>query len=411
MPYKQSFTVIVFIFVMLTCPAFAGGPILGARSTGMGTAFTAVADDPSTISVNPAGLTQLTGTEIYGGTTFIIPFTEYTNQAGQSEETKSQVFFPPHMYVVSDMKTENLRFGLGIFSLYGIGGRKWDENGLTRYSSTESFIATLSINPTIAWRVWRTLSIGAGVDYMLSQTRSKRMMDQSLFGARDGEMTLKGTGDGWGYNLGILFTPAEQWSFGVAYRSKIKVTHKEELELKHIAPQLQPLFGGASFKTDAETPMTFPEIVSLGVAYRPAKDWTLGLDLEWFGWSSFKNAKLNLDHEVPEANFTDSSAPLDWKDIWTIKAGTEYRMNEKVSLRAGYAYIKTQVPDHTLDASAPESDQHNFSVGFGYHMKTMVMDFFYMVGFFEDRKVKNNILSGTYENFNHYFGFSIGKRF
>jgi long-chain fatty acid transport protein len=86
-------------------------------------------------------------------------------------------------------------------------------------------------------------------------------------------------------------------------------------------------------------------------------------------------------------------------------------MNEKISIRAGYAYIETQVPEHTLDASAPDSNQHNFSVGFGYRIKTMVMDFFYMAGFFEDRKVKNTVLSGTYENFNHYFGFSIGKKF
>ena len=411
MLYKQSFTVIVLIFVMLTCPAFAGGPILGARSTGMGTAFTAVADDPSTISVNPAGLTQLTGTEIYGGTTFIIPSTEYTSPTGPTEETKFQIFFPPHMYIVSDLKKENLRFGLGIFSLYGIGGRKWDEDGLTRYSSTESFIATLSFNPTIAWKISPAISVGAGVDYMLSRTNSKRMHDQSLLGARDGEMKLEGMGDGWGYNFGILFIPDEKWSLGFAYRSKIRVTHEGDLELKHIAPALQPLFGGSSFKTDAEMPVTFPDIVSLGIAYRPTKDWIIGFDLEWFGWSSFKNAKLNLDHEVPEANLTDSSAPLDWKDIWTIKAGAEYIMNEKLSLRAGYAYVKTQVPDHTLDASAPESDQHNFSVGFGYHMKTIVMDFFYMAGFFEDRKVNNNILSGTYENFNHYFGFSVGKKF
>jgi long-chain fatty acid transport protein len=408
---KTTFLSAIIILLFSPHLSFAGGPILGARSSGMGTAFTAVADDPSTISVNPAGLTQLTGTEIYGGTTFIIPSTEYTSPTGQTEETKFQIFFPPHIYAVSDMKTENFRFGLGIFSLYGIGGRKWDENGLTRYSSTESFIATLSINPTIAWRVWPTLSIGAGMDYLLLQTRSKRKMDQSLFGDRDGEMTLKGTGDGWGYNLGILFTPTEQWSLGFAYRSKIKVTPKGDLKLEHIVPPLQPLFGGSSFKTDAETPMTLPDIVSLGIAYRPTKDWTLGLDLEWFGWSSFKNAKLDLDHEVPAANFTDSSAPLEWKDVWTVKAGAEYKMNEKLSLRAGYAYINTQIPDQTLDASSPDGNQHNFSVGFGYKMKTVVMDFFYMAGFFEDRKVKNNILSGTYENLNHYFGFSVGKKF
>jgi len=404
--------IVILINLSLCLPsASAGGPILGARSTGMGTAFTAVADDPSTIAVNPAGLTQLTGTEVYGGSTFIIPSTEYTSPSGRTEETEFQIFFPPHIYVVSDLKKDKLRFGFGIFSLYGIGGRKWDEDGLTRYSSTESFIATLSFNPVVAWKISPVLSVGAGVNYMLSRTNSKKMVDQSLLGARDGKMELEGIGDGWGYNFGILLTPDEHWSLGFAYRSKIRVTHEGDLEVKHIAPALQPMFGGSSFKTDAETPATFPDIVSFGIAYRPTKDWTLGLDFEWFGWSSFQDAELKIDDEVPEANFTDTSAPLDWKDIWTIKAGAEYKMNEKIALRAGYAYIETQIPEHTLDATAPDGNQHNFSLGLGYRMNTVVMDFFYMAGFFEDRKVRNNLLSGTYENFNHYFGFSVGKKF
>jgi long-chain fatty acid transport protein len=407
-----GFIVILLTLFLLPLPeSFAGGPILGARSTGMGTAFTAVADDPSTIAVNPAGLTQLKGTEVYGGTTFIIPSTEYTSQTGRTEETEFQIFFPPHIYAVSDLKKDTFRFGLGIFSLYGIGGRKWDEDGLTRYSSTESFIATLSLNPAIAWRISPVLSIGAGVNYMLSRTNSKRMVDQSLLGAGDGEIEVEGMGDGWGYNFGILLTPDEKWSLGFAYRSKIRVTHEGDLDLKHIAPALQPVFGGSRFKTDAEMPVTFPEIVSFGIAYKPTKDWIIGFDLEWFGWSSFKNAKLDMDNEIPEANFTDSTALLDWKDILTVKAGAEYKMNEKLALRAGYAYIETQIPDHTLDASAPDGNQHNFSLGVGYRMDTIVLDFFYMAGFFEDRKVKNTILSGEYENFNHYFGFSVGKKF
>jgi long-chain fatty acid transport protein len=408
---KRHFVLLVLYLIFFAPSAFAGGPILGARATGMGTAFTAVADDPSTISVNPAGLTQMRGTEIYGGVTFVIPYTQYTNPVGQTEETEFQVFFPPHIYAVSDLKTENFRFGLGIFSLYGIGGRKWENDGLTRYSSTESFIATISLNPTVAWQILPTVSIGAGVNYMLSKMESKRMVDQSVLGFRDGEMTLEGMGDGWGYNAGILFTPHKNWSLGLAYRSRIKVNHEGEIEFKNIAPPLQPIFGGSSFKTDSETPATFPEIVSFGIAYRPAKDWTLSFDLEWFGWSSFKEAELKIEDEIPEANFTDSSAPLDWKDVWTVKAGGEYQMTEMLSLRAGYAYIQTQVPEHTLDAYTPDSNQHNFSLGLGYRLNSLILDFFYMAGFFEDRNVNNAVFSGTFENFVHYTGFSIGKKF
>ena len=57
----------VFLIVMLTAStALAAGfrlPEAGVKAMGMGFAFTAQADDPSAIYFNPAGLTQLEGTE------------------------------------------------------------------------------------------------------------------------------------------------------------------------------------------------------------------------------------------------------------------------------------------------------------------------------------------------------------
>jgi long-chain fatty acid transport protein len=402
---------ILFPFFLTPANSFASNPVEGAKAAGMGTAFVAVADDPSAIAHNPAGLVQLKGTNIYGGTTFVIPSTTYTSPSGQSEDTEFQVFFPPHIYFSSDFGMKDMRFGVGIYSPFGIGGAKWSKEGLTRYNSTESMIATLAINPSFAYQVLPSLSIGIGLNYMVSRTQAKRMVDQSVFGADDGEIILKGIGDGWGYNFGLFFTPHERLSIGFAYRSRIKVTHNGDIEFKHIAPALQASFGGSDFETDMHTSSTFPEDISFGIAYRPSEKLTFAFDAEWEGWSSFKSAELDLEDEVPSANFTDSSAPLDWKDAWLIKFGAEYRLNESLALRGGYVYVETYVPDHTLDAANPSAVQHNFAIGLGYKVKKLVIDFFYNAGFHEDRNVKNEILSGKYENFIHSFGFSIGKKF
>lgn len=408
----QLFFVTIFLLlVLLPAISLAGTMVHGAKAAGMGTAFTAIADDPSAITNNPAGLTQLTGTNIYGGATFVFPSTTYQNPSGQSEDTEFQVFFPPNLYLSSDLNTKDIRLGIGIYAPFGIGGRKWSKDGLTRFSSTKSLIATLSINPTIAYQVLPSLSIGFGLDYMLARHEAERMIDQSLFGARDGEFNLKADGDGWGYNIGILFTPDKRVSLGLAYRSRIKVDFKGDAELKNIAPPLQPLFGGSDFRTDMRTESTFPQIVSFGIAYRPTEKWTIGCDVEWVQWSSFHRSDLDLQDEVPQAGFTDSSKLLDWKDVWDVKVGAEYEVNERLALRAGYAYSESMVPDHTLDASNPDSKQHYVSVGFGYRVKKLVIDFFYMAGFYEDRKVRNNILSGIYDNFYHYVGLDIGKKF
>ncbi|MBI5641398.1 MAG: outer membrane protein transport protein [Nitrospirae bacterium] len=409
----MRFLVVLVAIICFFVPsqAYPGGPVHGAKGSAMGTAFVAVADDLSALAYNPAGLTQRRGTNIYGGTTFVIPSTSYKGPSGGEEETDFQIFFPPHLYAASDFGTRDFRFGLGVFSPFGIGGRKWDEKGLTRYLSTGDMFATLWINPTVAYQISPALSVGAGLEYMLSRHTAKRMINQAALGHSDGEMELKAFGDGWGYNLGLLLTPHEKVSVGLAYRSRIKVKHAGDMRLQNIAPALQPLFGGSEFITDVSAPATFPDILSLGVAYRPEKELTLSFDLEQVRWSSFKTAELNLDNEVPQAGITSASAPLDWKDVWTVKFGAEYMLTEKLAIRGGYAYVPTPVPSHTIEPGNPDATQHNFSLGAGYKKDKLTFDFFYMAGFYQNRTTENAILTGRYENFVHYTGISLGYGF
>jgi long-chain fatty acid transport protein len=408
---KRLMPALLFLTLILPGTALGGTPVDGSKAAGMGTAFVAVADDPSAIAYNPAGLTQLNGTNIYGGGTIVIPSTTYESPSGQSENTESQVFFPPHFYACSNLGTTDFQFGIGLFSPFGIGGRKWSEDGLTRYVSLENNVLTLSANPTVAYRISPRLSVALGVNYTISRIEAERKIDQSAVGGSDGESVLKEDGGGWSYNFGVLFKPDERWSLGLAYRSKIEIDYSGHLEIKNIAPALQPLFGGSYFETGVHTSSDFPQVVSLGAAFRPSKKWTISLDAEWFGWSSFKESTLRVEHKVPEAGITDNTAPLNWKDVWTIKLGAEYKITEKFSLRGGYAYIQSPVPDLTLDPSNPDSTQHYFSIGLGYKTGKYILDFFYMAGFLEDREVQNPILTGKYENFVHQLGFSLGRSF
>jgi long-chain fatty acid transport protein len=404
-------TVIALIILLLPSFSAAGGPVHGSKAVGMGTAFVAVADDPSAILHNPAGLTQLKGTMIYGGNAFVIPSTSFTSTTGDTEGTDFQVFFPPHLYITSDFGMEKAVFGLGVYAPFGIGGRKWSDTGLTRYISVEGFTGTVSLNPTIAVEISPGLSVAAGIDYMGALSKAEVMLNQSSLGHSDARQEMEALGFGWGYNLGLLYFLNEKVSLGFAYRSEIKVDQSGDTTINNIAPALQPLFGGSSFETDLDTTSVFPRIISFGMAYRPSESLTVAIDAEWVGWSSFDETVFDYENEVPAAMFTDRTIPLDWNDSWIIKAGTDYRINEKYSLRAGYAFVETPVPDSTLTPGNPDSDQHNFSIGFGYSKESWTYDLFYNAAFYEDRSVNNSIFSGKYENFAHYTGFSVGKRF
>ncbi len=371
----------------------------------------AVSDDPSAIAHNPAGLTSLKGTNFYNGICAVALSSKYTSLNGHSEETFPQVFFPPNAFLTSDFGFNSVVFGLGIYSPFGIGGRKWSNTGLTRFASTESLISTAVINPTFAWRVLPQLSLGMGLDVLYSSNSADSMVDQSLLAAAPARVSFKGAGLGVGYNLGLLLFPEEKLSFAFAYRSAISVKHEGTLALGGIAPPLQPLFGGGVFRTDANIVMTFPHKFSWGLAYRPTPKVTLALDLEWFWWSSFKRPTLDLKNEIPAAKLTDSTIAFDWKNSLLLTVGGDYKISDRFSLRGGYVFQQTPVPESTLSPGNPDSDQHYLSVGFGYRPGKWVIDGFYAIGFFLDRKVQNPILTGTYHSLSQLGGLSLGYRF
>lgn len=402
--------IIICCLPLLTDKASAGGPVHGARAAGMGTAYIGVAEGPSAIAHNPAGLTQGKGTRFYNGVVALTIDSRYEDHSGNTEETEKQFFFPPHLYIASDFGTEKFDFGIGLHSIYGIGGRKWDRGGLTRYQSTEANIATFTFNPTVAWEAAPWLSIGVGADFMYVRNDAEKMVDQSASGAGDGRMTLEAEGFGVGFNVGFLMRISESVRLGIQYRSETDVNLEGELEIRGIAPALQPLFGGSSFKTDVESSSTFPEIYGVGIAYQKEK-LTVAVDVEVVRWSSFDREDIDLDREVPAAGVTDSKQVFDWKDAWQYKAGIEYRATDRLALRTGYAFIESPVPEKTLDPGNPDADQHNISIGGGYAFAPWTVDVFYQIALFESRHVDNAILSGDYETVIQYSGLSVGYQF
>ncbi len=401
---------LAFFLLVTAGTAFAGGPVHGAKAAGMGTAFVGLADDPSAILFNPGGLTQSKGTNVYAGVSAVIPSTRYADASGDSTRTESRVFYPPHLYASSDFGTRDFVFGLGLYSPFGIGGRTWDPTGPTRYVSVQNDITTFSVNPTIAWRAFPALSLAFGVDYMRSDIKMKRKIDQSMVGAGDATNELEADGDGWGYNLGVLIQ-GDQTRIGLAYRSAITINYRGDMSIDGIAPALQPLFGSSSYSSAITTKNRFPEIYSLGVSYLFSTRLVIAADAELVRWSSFKKMDVNIEREIPAAGVIDTSTPLNWKDSWQFKIGAEYSISDTVALRTGYAFLNTPVPDNTFEPGNPDADQQHVSVGLGYRVANWRIDGFYDYGMYRDRTVQNAMVDGEFSNTIHYLGVSAGRSF
>ncbi len=107
---------LAILFLLTAAPAFPSGFQLntqGARAMGMGLAFTAVANDPSAIFFNPAGLGWQKSFDVEIGSSFITKTQgDFSGEdpfpgIGNSEKQHKTTFTLPTLYVVAPLTTRD----------------------------------------------------------------------------------------------------------------------------------------------------------------------------------------------------------------------------------------------------------------------------------------------------------------
>ncbi|MCJ7500818.1 outer membrane protein transport protein, partial [bacterium] len=165
---KRNFTILLAAAAMLMLaagPAAAGGfriPEAGAKAMGFGNAFVGMADDPSAVQFNPAGITQLEGNRIQAGVTSVSTHNDYTDLGGTKTSAEDGSFMPPSFYYTNHLGEGQWWIGLGVTAPFGLG-TEW-KVGSFNYVATETLIEMVKINPSAAYRVNDQWSVGFGID-------------------------------------------------------------------------------------------------------------------------------------------------------------------------------------------------------------------------------------------------------
>ncbi len=281
-------------------------------------------------------------------------------EKGTSADGEAEVFFPSTFYATHAVN-DRLSAGLGIFSPFGLG-TSWPDDWPGRYITTDSQITTFDINPVISWRLLPRVAVAAGADLLLLDARLENKINSALLlglpsGSADSGQKLTGDGHGWGYNLGLLVDLSEHLSFGAAYRSAIKVDIDGDVSYDRASP----LLAEALPDTGASTSLTMPQQLTAGLAWRASDRLTVEAGLRWEDWSSFD--ELRLHFERPVLGQSVSVQPRHWQDTFAYNIGARYRLNDTISLLAGYLYSENPVPDTTFEPAIPDSNNHTFSLG------------------------------------------------
>ena len=212
----------------------------------------------------------------------------------------------PTVYAVVPL-TQELNFGLGVFSPYGLGFR-WDnpDTFAGRFISQNAVVQTADINPVFSYQLLPELSIAAGADYRFSKVQLERnvaainVFTQSVVDVAHVKLNSELTDNhGWGWNAGILYKPIPQFSLGAAYRSKIKVDYEGTAKFTQI------LTGNAAFDAavaaglptgtpPVTTSIEFPGDRSTSAPPSISPATSLSLEADWTRWTSFQALDIHF---------------------------------------------------------------------------------------------------------------------
>ncbi|MFZ5447211.1 MAG: OmpP1/FadL family transporter [Thermodesulfobacteriota bacterium] len=412
--------VVMPVLCWCTATAYGAGFALiqqGTAAMAQGNAFVADASDASAIFYNPAGLNQLKRAQVYVGSFLNYPDRDFSG-GGQDSQTNHRLYKSLTTYIAIPVHNR-VALGIGFFSPFGLGSA-WPPTWAGRYLTTYSSLKTYTLNPVVSVKVLDNLAVAAGIDFLWSKVKLKRKTPVVFRGLTfpDGEITLDGEGNGFGYNFGLLYEPLSGVKLGVAYRSQISVQHNGDLTT-NLPPPLTPVTS-----INGSAGLTFPPSLTMGISYSRLVPFTFEFDATWTGWSSYSKLKTNLDRPILVNGVLTPTVtiPKNWNDAWAFRFGANYEIREGMKVRAGYIYDLTPVPDSSFEPQVPDANRHIFTVGGDMKVFTrFTLGIAYNFILSETREKNNTIVvngvaaplqaNGTYNSNVHSLGLSCSFQF
>jgi len=326
----------------------------GARATGMGGAFIAVADDATAASWNPAGLIHLEKPEVSA-------VFSYSN-LGQSYNSASspELTGKTHSVDIADLNYASAAYPFQLFNrnmvvtlnyqrLYDmnkkIDNAHYNFGGLFQdgvyTSKQDGYLSTIS--PAIAIQVLPNLYFGATVNIWDDFAGTSSWTNKGSFKGnadagggllipQDRSWTQKFAFSGLNSNLGLMYT-YNKFTIGVVGKTPFEADVDLEETTSDITSLPQTVVSKEKLK------MGMPASYGIGISYRHSDNLTVAVDVYRTHWSDFYiTDAAGVKYNPLTNDLLENGKP---KDTTQVRVGGEYLfIGDKmtVPVRAGFSY-------------------------------------------------------------------------
>ena len=387
--------VLLVAAVVVAAPAMTWGSgfslfEVGSRAGAMAGAFTAVADDPSALFWNPAGMAFQTdeGTQLMFGTILVMPEQTVYGESpypgeGYTATQIEQVFPPIHLYLGIPVN-ERLELSFSVYNPFGLG-TWWEDDFLGRFLSKRADLMVTDLGISMAYQLSENVAFGIGVDYMIAEIELTRNVglinpfNQRLTDVAQAHLYSEGYGNtAFAWNAGFLWKIGAGFQFGALYRSDFTIDGEGKGSFTQYGtgyPELDGLVASI-FPFDENVPITtsieFPDFWVAGVAWQNER-WTLSGQYGVMGWSAFEELAIVF----PENPEFSSVVREDYEDAYQYRFGAELRASQHWAFQAGYLFDETGQPVQSMSPLLADGDRTSYTVGLSYFTDRFRLDIGY----------------------------------
>src|SRR5690554_4645408 len=411
----------LILLLLLFSPAlsFAQGfqvNLQGAKQSAMAGSGAALILDESTIFFNPGAMSFVPYNSASLGmnaTMFRPSFT--ASGSDNTENVKKKVATPFAAYALFGPDQAKWKIGLGIYTPFG-GLTEWDKSWSGKYTLLSVDLKAIYFQPTFSYRITDNLGIGVGLIYNYGDVDLQQALPFVLSDGSDANAHLTGTGKGYGWNAGIYYKMQNGVSLALVHHSKVVTKLRDGDAVFNVTDAFKQFFpDGNTF--DSEIPL--PSTTTLGIGIPVNEKTSIAIDGSFVNWRVYKEFVFDFSKNTPALE--DSRSERNYGNGGAIRLGVQHQASEKLTLRAGSAYLFTPVKDGYVTPDSPDGNTLVLSAGVGYEVnKRWEINANMMYGTVESREgtllgptaegTLEPSISGTYKILAIAPGLSIGYK-
>ena len=386
----------------------------GACAVGIGAAgIGSPCEDGSAVLFSPAALAFQPNLISAGITAVRSPGRFAFDAGGGAIDRTVRTTWTPYGYLNYNVN-DKLSAAVGVFAPYGLG-ITWPETFEGRYVSYDSRHTNYYLQPTLAYAASPNFAVAAGFDVIFSDLEIGQRLDLAgvplptqpiagrtltygsvgiPVGTDFAGLRLTGRGTGFSFHLAAL-ARFGIFSVGTRYLHSSKVGLDGDADFSPVLTNItlpagnplsapgnpfgfpvgsvvpldpflfdQFITGGPLEDQDIETRVELPAQFVVGVAITPTPAFKVVGDYQWTGWESFDEVSIDFSGGAPENDII-----LNYQNASTFRVGLQYEATPRWTLRTGYTFNTSALPDVAVSPLLPEAERNYYSAGLGWRLR------------------------------------------